>query len=77
MSLPARVLTPPVRAVGMGIHFTLFYVFVVSAPIVAGVLSIRIGSAGAAFDFGALMLALCFPAYWVFDRLASRATLAD
>lgn len=76
MSLPARVLIPPVRAVGMGIHFTLFYVFVVAAPIVAGVLSTRIGSAGAAFDFGAFMLALCFPAYWVFDRLAARATPA-
>ena len=77
MSLPARVLTPPVRAVGMGIHFTLFYLLVVAAPIVAGVLSARIGTAGAAFDFGAFMLALCFPAYWVFDRLATRASLAD
>jgi hypothetical protein len=60
MSLPARVLTPPVRAVGMGIHFTLFYAFVVAAPIVAGVLPTRIG---AAFDFGAFMLTLCFSAY--------------
>jgi MFS family permease len=77
MSLPARVLTPPVRAVGMGIHFTLFYVFIVAAPIVAGILSTRIGTAGTAFDLGAFMLALCFPAYWAFDRLAARATLAD
>jgi predicted MFS family arabinose efflux permease len=77
MSLPARVLTPQARAVGMGIHFTLFYIFVVAAPIVAGILSTKIGTAGAAFDFGAVMLALCFPAYWVFDRLASRAALAD
>jgi len=77
MSLPARVLTPPLRAVGMGIHFTLFYVFVVATPIIAGVLSTRIGTAAAAFDFGAFMLALCFPAYWVFDRLAARARLAD
>jgi MFS family permease len=70
MSLPARVLNPPVRAVGMGIHFTLFYVFVVAAPIVAGILSTWIGTARAAFDFGAFLLALCFPAYWVFNRLA-------
>ena len=76
MSLPARVLTPPVRAIGMGIHFTLFYSFVVAAPIVAGILSARIGTAGAAFDLGAFMLVLCFPAYWAFDRLAARATLA-
>jgi MFS family permease len=73
MSLPARVLTPPVRAIGMGIHFTLFYVLIVAAPIVAGVLSNRVGSAAAAFDFGAFMLALCFPVYWVFVRLAPSA----
>lgn len=77
MSLPARVLTPPVRAVGMGIHFTLFYVFVVAAPIVAGILSTRIGTAGTAFDLGAFMLALCFPAYWAFERLSARATVAN
>lgn len=76
MSLPARVLTPPVRAVGMGIHFTLFYAFVVAAPVIAGVLSTQIGTARAAFDFGAVMLALCFPAYWFFNRLAPRAALA-
>lgn len=72
MSLPTRVLTPSIRAVGMGIYFTLFYAFVVAAPIIAGLLSTRIGTAATAFDFGAIMLALCFPAYWVFDRLATR-----
>ena len=77
MSLPARVLNPPVRAVGMGIHFTLFYFFVVAAPIIAGRLSTQIGTAGAAFDLGAFMLALCFPAYWAFRRLAARAALAN
>jgi MFS family permease len=74
MSLPAGILTPQLRAVGMGIYFTLFYLFVVSAPIVAGILSSRIGTAAVAFDFGAFMLALCFPAYWAFRRLAARAT---
>jgi MFS family permease len=76
MSLPARILTPPWRAVGMGIYFTLFYLFVVSAPIVAGVLSSRAGTAAVAFDFGAFMLALCFPAYWAFNRFAARVTPA-
>ena len=76
MSLPARVLTAPVRAVGMGIHFTLFYAFVVAAPIVAGMLSTASGTAAVAFDFGAFMLGLCFPAYWVFNRLALRTASA-
>jgi MFS family permease len=77
MSLPARVLTPPLRAVGMGIYFTLFYVVAVGAPIIAGVVSTWVGTAATAFDFGAIMLALCLPVYWLFDRLALRAAPAN
>lgn len=77
MSLPARVLIRQVRAVGMAIYFTLFYAIIVAAPIVAGIISTRIGTARAAFDFGAVMLAVCVPTYWAFNRLAARATLAD
>ncbi len=73
MSLPARVLSPPARAVGMGIYFTFFYAIVVAAPILAGILSTRAGTARVAFDFGAVMLAVCFPAYWAFNRLTARA----
>ena len=70
LSLPARVLPPPVRAVGMGIFFTLFYLIVVLAPIAAGSLATRVGTASVAFDFGAVLLVLCVPAYFIFDRLA-------
>jgi hypothetical protein len=77
MSLPARILIPEVRAVGMGIYFTLFYLFVVAAPVLAGSLSGRMGTAATAFDFGAFMLALCFPAYWAFNRFAARASFAS
>lgn len=74
MSLPARVLPPNARAVGMGVFFTLFYLIVVLAPIAAGWLATRIGTAAAAFDLGAAFLLLCVPAYFVFDRLTLRAT---
>lgn len=74
MSLPTRVLNPPTRAVGMGIYFTLFYAFIVAAPILAGNLSSWVGTARAAFDFGAFMLIGCFPAYWFFYRFALRAS---
>src|SRR3954452_3311154 len=63
MSLPTRVLTPPVRAIAMGIHFTIF-------------LRTCRGSAdrrrcpvhsdwngSRRLDLGALLLVLCFPAY--------------
>jgi nitrate/nitrite transporter NarK len=77
MSLPARVLTPPFRAVGMGIHFALFYAIVVAAPVIAGGLSSRLGTAGTAFDLGAFKLALCILAYWLFSRLARDAAFAE
>ena len=35
------------------------------------------GTARTAFDLGAFMLALCFPAYWAFDRLSARALAAN
>lgn len=73
MSLPARVLAPAARATGMGIYFTLFYVLTVAAPFVAGIWASRSGSARAAFDLGAIMLALCLPAYWLFEWAAARA----
>ena len=73
MSLPARILAPPERAVGMGLYFTLFYVMCVVAPIIAGQLSAWNGSAHVAFSFGAVMLLLCVPAYWLFEAVASRA----
>lgn len=77
MSLPARVLRPSARAIGMGLFFTLFYLIVVMAPAFAGWLASRTGSASAAFDFGAALAALCVPAYLVFDRLAVRAAALD
>jgi MFS family permease len=76
MSLPARLLAPQARAVGMGLYFTLFYAFVVAAPILAGSLASRIGTADVAFDLGAVMLVLCLPAYWAFSRFAARAKSA-
>jgi hypothetical protein len=67
MSLPARVLQPATRAVGMGIFFTLYYVGMFVAPAIAGWLAAKVGGAGIAFDFGAgvlvvtALLALAFP----------------
>ncbi|BAT58869.1 major Facilitator Superfamily protein [Variibacter gotjawalensis] len=73
MSLPARVLTAEVRAVGMGVFFTLFYAICVIAPIVAGVVSSRLGTAAAGFFLGAAMLVACLPCYWIFRQLAARS----
>ncbi len=73
MSLPVRVLPPETRAVGMGLFFTLFYVFVVLAPWVAGHLANAAGTARVTFDFGALMLVACCALALAFGRAAAKA----
>ena len=59
MSLPARVLQPATRAIGMGLFFTMFYGCMMLGPAVGGALAKWAGSSGAAFDFGAAMILLC------------------
>src|SRR5262245_35789478 len=53
MSLPARVLSPEMRAVGMGLFYTIFYLGMMVGPAVGGSYASWVGTAGAAFDFGA------------------------
>lgn len=70
MALPARVLAPANRALGMGLFFTVFYVFVFLAPPIGGALIDKTGWDGAAMDFGAAMLITAAILLWVFERLA-------
>ena len=53
MSLPARVLRPATRAIGMGIFYTLYYAAMMLGPVIGGACAKWAGSAAAAFDFGA------------------------
>jgi MFS family permease len=73
MSLPVRVLPPETRAVGMGLFFTLFYVFVVLAPWAAGYLANAAGTARITFDFGAIMLIACCALTIAFGKAAAKA----
>jgi len=43
----------------MGLYFTIFYVFIVGAPILAGILAVQVGTSRAAFDLGVAMLLAC------------------
>lgn len=76
MSLPAAVLKPETRAVGMGIFFTMFYLATVLAPLLGGWLASLTGSANVTFDMGAAMLGLCCLALVLFERLARMAQMA-
>ena len=74
MSLPARVLQPATRAIGMGIFYTLYYAMMMLGPVVGGACAKWAGSAAAAFDFGAAMILACPVLLWAFNRLPPSAT---
>jgi predicted MFS family arabinose efflux permease len=69
MSLPARVLQPATRAIGMGLFFTIFYACMMLGPVIGGACAKWTGSAGAAFDFGAAMVLACPVILWGFNRI--------
>ena len=70
MSLPARVLQPQTRAIGMGVFFTMFFACMMLGPVIGGACAKWAGSAAAAFDFGAAMILLCPVLLWGFYRIA-------
>ena len=70
--MPARVLAPETRALGMGLFFTLFYGFTVTAPLITGALLDSTGWDGAAMDFGAAMMLAAISMLAVFERVARR-----
>ena len=69
LTLPARVLKPETRAIGMGIFYTLYYAMMMLGPVVAGAHAKWTGSAASAFDFGAAVLLACPVLLWGFNRL--------
>jgi MFS family permease len=69
MTLPARVLAPATRAVGMGIFYTLYYATMMLGPVVGGACAKWTGSAAAAFDFGAAVILACPVILWAFNRI--------
>jgi MFS family permease len=75
LSLPARVLAPTTRAIGMGIFYTLYYATMMLGPVVGGACAKWAGSAGAAFDFGAAVLLMCPVLLWGFNRMTQAAAV--
>jgi MFS family permease len=69
MSLPARVLRPETRGLGMGIFYTVYYATMMLGPVVAGACAKSAGTAAAAFDFGAAVILICPLLLWGFKRV--------
>jgi len=76
MSLPARVLAPQTRAIGMGVFFTVFFGCMLLGPVIGGACAKWAGNTAAAFDFGAAMILLCPVLLWGFERIAAGANTA-
>ncbi len=77
MSLPARVLSPATRGLGMGLFFTIYFVAMMLGPVIGGACAKWAGSTAAAFDFGIVALLACPLLLWGFNRIgAQSATLA-
>ena len=74
MSLPARVLQPANRAIGMGLFFTVYYACMMLGPVIGGACAKWAGNAGAALDFGAAMILLCPLILWGFNRIPAAAS---
>jgi MFS family permease len=69
MSLPARVLQPATRAIGMGLFYTMYYAAMMLGPVIGGAFAKWSGSAAAAFDFGAAVILACPVILWGFNRI--------
>jgi MFS family permease len=71
LSLPARVLQPATRGIGMGVFYTLYYGAMMLGPAIAGAAAKWTGSAGAALDFGAAVLVACPLLLFGFNQIAT------
>jgi len=74
MGLPAKVLRPGTRAIGMGLFFTIYYVCMMLGPAAAGAIAKWTGSAASALDFGAAMILACPLLLWLGNRIPAFAT---
>jgi MFS family permease len=76
LSLPARVLDPGTRAIGMGIFYSVYYLGMMLGPTLGGLYAKWTGTAGAAFDFGAAVVLACPVLLWVYRRIPTTSRAA-
>jgi MFS family permease len=76
MSLPARVLAPETRSVGMGLFFTVYYALQVACPWFVDLLAKAAGRPQVALDVGAIFLCIGALVWLVFRQLAGSSVTA-
>lgn len=75
MTMPTQVLPPHFRAFGMGAFFTVYYAFMMVAPVVAGGLAERANKTDVAFLLGSIMLLICAIALAIFRKLTRQRSV--
>jgi len=77
LSLPARVLPPRDRSMGLGVFYTCFYVLMAAGPPLAGRLQDAWATPSAALVAAALLLAVSVPLSLMFAAMSARPRLAE
>ena len=72
MALPAKALKPEIRATGMGIYFTWYYLGMASLPPLAGWIGDATGAVSAPLIFGGVVMFATIISLGVFIRLRNR-----
>ncbi len=73
MSLPAIVLPPQARALGMGIFFAFFYLFQAGGPMLGGVVAEATGDIAATYVYAAVLLVISVAVLPIYHLLAMNA----
>jgi len=71
VGLPSLVLPPAARSFGMGVYYTIYYAWMMAAPLLAGAIADRAGSAGIVFVLGAIVLVASMVALGLFRRIGA------
>jgi predicted MFS family arabinose efflux permease len=74
MSLPARMLQPGTRAIGMGLFYSVYYAVMMAGPALGGACAKWTGTTASAFDAGAAMVLACPVLLWGLNRVPAAAT---
>jgi MFS family permease len=77
MSLPARVLQPATRAIGMGLFYTVYYAVMMVGPALGGACAKWTGTTASAFDAGAAMVLASPVLLWGYNRIPAAAPAAQ
>ena len=72
MMLPAAVLTPVTRSIGMGLFYSIYYGFLLAGPAAVGALATWQGSARPGFVAALAMIAVCVPLLAFFRSRSAR-----